>query len=121
MRTAFQVPEDTRESVRFTAKARWKITEAGRPALPKIGAVKVKWSRALPVTPSSVTVIKDAAGRYVASFVVDTDPANDQARMPESERTVGIDLGLTHFAVLMRAGRRSSGRSQAVPRPGVDL
>ncbi|WP_328839364.1 RNA-guided endonuclease TnpB family protein [Streptomyces europaeiscabiei] len=65
-----------------------------------IGAVKVRWSRALPATPSSVTVIKDAAGRFFASFVIDTDPDADAARMPGTDRTIGIDLGLTHFAVL---------------------
>ncbi|MGX1542574.1 RNA-guided endonuclease InsQ/TnpB family protein [Streptomyces adustus] len=89
-----------RQSVRFTANARWKITDGGRLNLPKIGAVKVKWSRTLPATPSSVTVIKDAAGRFFASFVIDTDPAEDAARMPGTDRAIGIDLGLTHFAVL---------------------
>ncbi|MGW0103428.1 RNA-guided endonuclease InsQ/TnpB family protein, partial [Nocardia sp. NPDC003354] len=96
----FKSRKDHRQSIRFTANARWKITDAGRLDLPKIGAVKVKWSRTLPVTPSSVTVIKDAAGRFFASFVIDTDPASDAARMPDSHRTIGIDLGLTHFAVL---------------------
>jgi putative transposase len=95
----FKSRKDARQSIRFTANARWNIT-GGRLNLPKIGAVKVKWSRTLPTTPSSVTVIKDAAGRYFASFVIDTDPAADQARMPETDRTIGIDLGLTHFAVL---------------------
>jgi len=48
----------------------------------------------------------DAAGRYFASFVVETgdDP------LPETGREVGIDLGLTHFAVL------SDGRKVANPR-----
>ncbi|MFF6953486.1 RNA-guided endonuclease InsQ/TnpB family protein [Streptomyces iakyrus] len=92
--------KDTRQSIRFTANARWSITGQGRLNLPKIGAVKVKWSRTLPATPTSVTVIKDAAGRFFASFVIDTDPAADHARMPETDRTIGIDLGLTHFAVL---------------------
>ncbi|MFI8895419.1 RNA-guided endonuclease InsQ/TnpB family protein [Streptomyces paradoxus] len=92
--------KDTRQSIRFTANARWNITGSRRLSLPKIGAVKVKWSRTLPATPTSVTVIKDAAGRFFASFVIDTDPAADQARMPETDRTIGIDLGLTHFAVL---------------------
>ncbi|KPI15170.1 transposase IS891/IS1136/IS1341 family [Actinobacteria bacterium OK006] len=96
----FKSRKDKRQSIRFTANARWSITDSGRLNLPKIGAVKVKWSRTLPTTPSSVTVIKDAAGRYFASFVIDTDPAADQARMPETDRTIGIDLGLTHFAVL---------------------
>ncbi|WP_055714719.1 RNA-guided endonuclease InsQ/TnpB family protein [Streptomyces torulosus] len=96
----FKSRKDARQSVRFTANARWSITGSGRLNLPKIGAVKVKWSRTLPATPTSVTVVMDAAGRYVASFVIDTDSVADQARMPETDRTIGIDLGLTHFAVL---------------------
>ncbi|MET7391646.1 RNA-guided endonuclease InsQ/TnpB family protein [Streptomyces sp. NPDC005529] len=96
----FKSRKDARQSIRFTANARWNITDTGRLSLPKIGAVKVKWSRTLPTTPSSVTVIKDAAGRYFASFVIDTDPVADAARMPDTDRTIGIDLGLTHFAVL---------------------
>ncbi|MER5220650.1 RNA-guided endonuclease InsQ/TnpB family protein [Streptomyces flaveus] len=96
----FKSRKDSRQSIRFTANARWSITPTGRLNLPKVGEVRVKWSRILPVVPSSVTVIKDAAGRYFASFVVDTDPVADQARMPAADATVGIDLGLTHFAVL---------------------
>ena len=96
----FKSRKDKRQSIRFTANARWSITDGGRLNLPKIGEVKVKWSRTLPTTPTSVTVVKDAAGRYFASFVIDTDPAADAARMPATDRSVGIDLGLTHFAVL---------------------
>ncbi|KPI21438.1 transposase, IS605 OrfB family, partial [Actinobacteria bacterium OK006] len=96
----FKSRKNARQSIRFTANARWNITDSNRLSLPKIGAVKVKWARRLPTTPTSVTVIKDAAGRYFASFVIDTDPAADQARMPETDRTTGIDLGLAHFAVL---------------------
>lgn len=102
----FKSRKDQRQSIRFTANARWSITDSRRLHLPRVGAVKVKWSRTLPATPSSVTVIKDAAGRYFASFVIDTDPAADTdsaadaARMPGTDQTVGIDLGLAHFAVL---------------------
>ncbi|WP_330287255.1 RNA-guided endonuclease InsQ/TnpB family protein [Streptomyces sp. NBC_00576] len=96
----FKSRKDNRQSIRFTANARWKITGSGRLNLPKIGAVKVKWSRTLPTTPTSVTVIKDAAGRYFASFVIDSDPHADAAAMPATDHTIGIDLGLTHFAVL---------------------
>ncbi|NGO07631.1 transposase [Streptomyces sp. HC44] len=92
--------KDKRAAIRFTANARWSITDGGRLSLPKIGAVKVAWSRRLPAVPSSVTVIKDSAGRYFASFVIDTDPAADAERMPATGQAIGIDLGLTHFAVL---------------------
>ncbi|MFB6482918.1 RNA-guided endonuclease InsQ/TnpB family protein [Streptomyces virginiae] len=87
---------DNRQAVRFTANARWKITLGGDLSLPKIGDVRVKWSRALPSIPSTVTVVKDAAGRYFASFVVETSPET----LPDTDRAVGIDLGLSHFAIL---------------------
>lgn len=98
----FRSRKDARQAIRFTANARWKITSGGRLSLPKIGDVKVKWSRVLPVVPSSVTVIVDAAGRYFASFVIDTDDETDRARWgdPDPWAAIGIDLGLTYFAVL---------------------
>ncbi|MGW8361299.1 RNA-guided endonuclease InsQ/TnpB family protein [Streptomyces wedmorensis] len=92
----FKSKRDNRQAVRFTANARWRITPGEDLSLPKIGDVRVKWSRALPSVPSTVTVIKDAAGRYFASFVVETGPAP----LPDVKPVVGIDLGLGHFAVL---------------------
>ncbi len=94
----FRSRKDARQAIRFTANARWKITSGGRLTLPKIGDVKVTWSRVLPAVPSSVTVILDSAGRYFASFVIDTDPDIDRARWTEPDlgAAIGIDLGLTH-------------------------
>ncbi len=97
---------DNRQAIRFTANARFRVLDNGRLRLPKIGDLDVRWSRNLPSTPSSVTVIRDAAGRYFASFVVQT---TDEA-LPETGSDVGIDLGLTHFAVL------SNGRKVAAPK-----
>jgi putative transposase len=94
----FKSLKDRRQSIRFTANARWKITADGKLSLPKIGELKVKWSRPLPSTPSWVTIIKDAAGRLFASFVVETDPEADL--LPPADGEIGIDLGLTRFAVL---------------------
>ncbi|MFE7790589.1 RNA-guided endonuclease InsQ/TnpB family protein [Streptomyces sp. NPDC057460] len=93
----FKSRKDNRQAVRFTANARWKITAGGDLSLPKIGDVRVKWSRTLPSTPSTVTVVKDAAGRYFASFVVQAGP---DEMVPEVAGQVGIDLGLSHFAIL---------------------
>ena len=98
----FKSRKDRRQAVRFTANARFKILATGRLRLPKIGDVEVRWSRDLPSAPASVTVVKDAAGRYFASFVAQTGPAADAARFPapDTGAQVGIDLGLTSFAVL---------------------
>ncbi|MDQ2873292.1 MAG: transposase [Actinomycetota bacterium] len=96
----FRSRKDRRQAIRFTANSRWKITPGGKLRLPKIGDVEVRWSRELPSAPSSVTVIRDASGRYFASFVVETDPAGDAGRFPAARAEVGIDPGLTSFAVL---------------------
>ena len=96
----FKSRKDRRQAIRFTANARFEVLASGKLRLPKIGDVEVRWSRDLPSAPSSVTVIRDAAGRYFASFVVQTDPAADAARFPATDAEAGIDLGLTSFAVL---------------------
>ena len=101
----FRSRKDRRQAVRFTANARFKVLANGKLRLPKVGDVPVRWSRDLPSAPSSVTVIKDAAGRYFASFVVESQPGT----LPTAEPVIGIDLGLTHFAVL------SDGRKIASP------
>jgi putative transposase len=92
----FRSRKDHRQAIRFTANARFKILPNGKLRLPKIGDVPLRWSRPLPSKPSSITVIKDAAGRYFASFVVETEPGS----LPATGPVLGIDLGLTHFAVL---------------------
>jgi len=102
----FRSRKDRRQAARFTANARFTALPGGKLRLPKIGDVPVRWSRPLPSAPSSVTVIRDAAGRYFASFVVE---ASDDP-FPVTGAEVGIDLGLTHFAVL------SDGRKIASPR-----
>ncbi|MFF4240060.1 RNA-guided endonuclease InsQ/TnpB family protein [Actinomadura geliboluensis] len=102
----FRSRKDRRQAIRFTRNARFTVTAGGKLRLPKIGDVRVRWSRELPSEPSSVTVVKDAAGRYFASFVVET--ADEP--LPEVAAEVGIDLGLTHFAVL------SDGRKITSPR-----
>lgn len=102
----FRSRKDKRQAVRFTKNARFKILDNGKLRLPKVGDVPVRWSRRLPADPSSVTVIRDSAGRYFASFVVAT---TDEV-LPEVEPEVGIDLGLTHFAVL------SDGRKVRAPK-----
>ncbi|WP_112141391.1 RNA-guided endonuclease InsQ/TnpB family protein [Glycomyces dulcitolivorans] len=93
------------QSIRFTRNARFAVLGNGRLRLPKIGEVKVAWSRALPSEPSSVAVIKCPTGKYYASFVVAVDEGADFLEpLGDPEAETGIDLGLKDFAVL-RGGR----------------
>ncbi|WP_366558125.1 RNA-guided endonuclease TnpB family protein [Okeania sp. SIO3B5] len=72
-----------------------------------MGLFKVVWSRPLPGEPSSVTVIKDSAHRYFLSFVVEIQPQ----KLPESSKSVGIDLGISTFATF------SNGQKVDAPKP----
>ncbi|MFD6034305.1 RNA-guided endonuclease InsQ/TnpB family protein [Streptomyces griseoincarnatus] len=83
----------------------FSIRPNGRLYVAKVGEIPVRWSRELPSDPSSVTIVKDAAGRYFASFVVRTHPT---AVLPETTSEIGIDLGLTHFAILSDGRKVSS-------------
>jgi putative transposase len=94
------------QAIRFTANGRFRVLSNGRLRLPKVGDLRVRWSRELPSTPSSVTITLDGAGRYHASFVIQVQ----EAPAPSTPTQVGIDLGLTHFATL------STGEKVANPR-----
>jgi putative transposase len=72
--------------------------------LAKIGNVKPIWSRELPSSPSSVTVIKDCANRYFLSFVVEVKPVNIDAK----NQSIGIDLGRKTFAVMSNGEKAQS-------------
>ncbi|GAA2127819.1 RNA-guided endonuclease InsQ/TnpB family protein [Glycomyces algeriensis] len=124
----FKSRRDRRQAVRFTRNARFKITPDGRLHLPSIGEMAVTWSRDLPGEPSSVTVIRDAAGRYFASFVCEVAVRPT----PDNGKAVGLDLGLDSFVAdsdgakveaprLLRAAARRlerAHRALARKRPG---
>ena len=90
------------QSAEFT-KAAFSV-KTGRVYLAKIGNIKPIWSRELPSAPSSVTVIKDCAGRYFLSFVVEIKPNLANAK----NQSVGIDLGIKTFAVMSNGEKTES-------------
>ncbi|MCX5198889.1 transposase [Streptomyces sp. NBC_00249] len=101
----FKSKKDARQSIRLNTNA-FTVRANGRVYVAKIGDLRVRWSRPLPADPTSLTIVKDAAGRYFASFVVDTQPNI----LAELDTEVGIDLGLTTFAVLSDGTKISSPR-----------
>jgi IS605 OrfB family transposase len=94
------------QAVRFTSNSRFRLLPDGRLSLPKVGDLKVRWSRPLPAEPSSVTVTLDGAGRYHASFVVEVR----DTPLPFTRTAVGVDLGLSTLVAL------SNGRKEDNPR-----
>ncbi|GLZ29714.1 transposase [Lentzea sp. NBRC 105346] len=95
--------KDNRQSFRLVGDA-FSIRESGRLYLAKVGEVRVRWSRELPSTPSSVTIIQEPDGHYYASFVIKIEPE----RLPVVEQEAGIDLGISRLATVVdTTGRRT--------------
>ena len=82
-----------RQSIRLTRNG--FALHGSRLYVAKAGDIRVRWSRPLPSEPSSVTVIREADGRYYASFVVE----RQASPLPACEREIGIDMGLGRLAV----------------------
>jgi putative transposase len=99
----FKSRKDARQSIRLNTNA-FVLRPNGTVYVAKVGDLSVRWSRPLPAAPTSLTVVKDGADRYFLSFVVNTSPEP----LRELDTEVGIDLGLTHFAVLSDGTKVSS-------------
>ncbi|SKB11271.1 transposase [Planktothrix sp. PCC 11201] len=97
----------SKQSAKFTDNGFKLYPDSSYIHLAKIGDIKVIWSRELPATPSSVTLIKDSADRYFVGFVVEFNPR----QLPKNNNSVGIDLGITDFATL------SNGEKVKSPQP----
>lgn len=91
----FRSRKDSRQAIRLTRNG-FSLKPGRKLYIAKVGELRVAWSRDLPSSPSSVTIIKDAGERYFASFVVEIG----DERLPVVESELGIDLGLKTFAVL---------------------
>ena len=98
--------KDGPQAAEYTTSAfKWDGTSL---KLAKMDApLAIRWSRTIPKAAkvTTVTVSLDAAGRYFVSLLCD----DAVAERPAVSGKVGIDLGLTHFAVL------STGEKVAAP------
>ncbi|NPT55414.1 RNA-guided endonuclease TnpB family protein [Paraburkholderia elongata] len=98
--------KDGRQSAEYTTSAfRWDGTVLRLAKMDE--PLAIRWSRAIPkgAKVTTVTVSKDTAGRYHVSMLCD-DVVNAR---PVAAGKIGIDLGLTHFAIL------SNGEKIAAP------
>ncbi|MDF5754328.1 RNA-guided endonuclease TnpB family protein [Spongiactinospora sp. TRM90649] len=94
---AFKSRKKSRASAEYTRSAFRR--RDGRLTLAKMDApLDVRWSRPLPegAEPSTVTVSRDAAGRWFVSLLVE----EEIAPLPPVEAAVGVDVGITALATL---------------------
>lgn len=76
-----------------------KLAKMGEP-------LDIRWSRLIPSAPSTVTISRDAAGRWFVSMLCE----QTIMPLPKSDQAVGVDLGLTSLVIL------STGEKIANPR-----
>ncbi|SPW34540.1 transposase, IS605 OrfB family [Edwardsiella tarda] len=69
----------------------------------------VRWSRPLPSAPTTVTISRDAAGRYFVSCLCEFEPIS----LPITASTVGIDVGLKDLLVTDTGFKQSNPRHTA--------
>lgn len=84
-----------RAAARYT-KSGFRLTDGRRLSVGKMGSLRLRWDRNLPSYPSSLTIIREATGRYYVSFVVRVDAVHK----PITGQSVGIDFGISRLAAL---------------------
>jgi putative transposase len=94
-RPRFKSRKDHRQSFRLTRNG-FSVRPNGQLFVAKVGEVRVRWSRALPAEPSSVTIIREPDGHYYASFVVDIAATP----LPATDREAGVDVGIARLATI---------------------
>ena len=102
---AFKRKDGTQSAEYTTSAFKW---DGKTLKLAKMDApLAIRFSRTIPraAKVTTVTVSKDAAGRYFVSMLCD----DTVSAKPDAAGKVGIDLGLTHFAIL------STGEKIAAP------
>ncbi len=107
-RPRFKSRKDQRQSFRLTRNG-FSLKANGRLFVAKVGEVRVRWSRGLPSTPSSVTVIREPDGHFYASFVVEV-PVSP---LPVTDREAGVDVGIARLATVAT----TDGQRVDVPNP----
>jgi len=101
----FKSKHDRQTAEYTTSGFQWSGNEL---SIAKIGTLNIRFSRTIPKAAkvTTCTVSKDAAGRYFVSMLC----TDEVQALPEVAAKVGIDLGLSHFAIL------STGEKIAAPK-----
>ncbi|HHQ6618678.1 TPA: RNA-guided endonuclease InsQ/TnpB family protein, partial [Serratia fonticola] len=83
-----------KQSAEFTASA-FKYRNGTLYMAKSTTPLHVRWSRELPSTPSTVTISKDASGRYFVSCLCEFESKS----LPVTAKMTGIDMGLKDLFV----------------------
>lgn len=109
----FKSRKRSRQSAEYTRSAfRWRD---GQLTLAKMAEpLNIVWSRPLPdgAQPSTVTVSRDAAGRWHVSMLIETSIE----ALPQAETAVGVDVGITSLVTLSTGEKITNPRHERADR-----
>lgn len=80
--------------------------KGGKLRLSKIGGVRIKLHRPIDGQVKTLTITRSATGKWYACFSVEVEAQP----LPACERSVGVDVGLSHFATLSTGEKISNPR-----------
>ncbi len=111
----FKSKKKSHASAEYTKSGfRWRDSQL---SLAKMAEpLHIVWSRPLPenTAPSTVTVSKDAAGRWFVSLLCDDSSVGP---LPKRDTAIGIDAGLTHLLTLSTGEKITNPRYERADRP----
>ena len=82
-------------------KGNWSLVDDNTVRLSKVGNVKIKLHRPWAGEAKTLTVSRDAVGKWYVSFSCIVEPKP----LPTTNEVAGVDLGLTHFATMSDGSR----------------
>jgi putative transposase len=103
-----------KQSAELTARA-FKYRDGKLYMAKSTTPLDVRWSRELPSAPSTVTLSKDASGRYFVSCLCEFESKS----LPVTAKMTGIDLGLNDLFVTDSGFKTGNPRHTA--RKGLDV
>jgi putative transposase len=96
-----------RDCARFRIPQRVKLVE-GMLVVPKVGRVKVRQTRGIAEPTRSATFRRQANGKWYVSLTAHFEMPDIALPPPDSEKVVGIDLGLKDFLVVSDGARTAA-------------
>lgn len=93
---SFKSKHGSKQSAEFTVSGFVWDKQNHNLTVAKIGRLDIRWSRVIESKPSSITITKNAAGRYYVTLTIE----EERSKLPPSESAVGVDLGIKALATL---------------------
>jgi len=84
--------------------------ESNTISIPKAKKIKAVLHRKFEGKVKSITISRSATGKYYASVLVETEDQIPQKPEPNKDRAIGIDLGLTYFAITSEGQKTNNPR-----------